>query len=97
MTDTGRVRQTNEDQFLSTELTKAMRVWQTTLSEPVAQVGEERAHMFLVADGMGGHQAGEHASALAVIAIEQFTLNTSSRRPRSELVRSPQRRRITRR
>jgi protein phosphatase len=32
--------------------------------------------LFLVADGMGGHQAGEHASALAVVAIEQFTLNT---------------------
>ena len=32
--------------------------------------------MFLVADGMGGHRAGEQASALAVVAIEQFTLNT---------------------
>ncbi|HYU79632.1 MAG TPA: protein phosphatase 2C domain-containing protein, partial [Vicinamibacterales bacterium] len=36
----------------------------------------ERAHVFLVADGMGGHRAGERASALAVVAIEQFTLNT---------------------
>ena len=25
---------------------------------------------------MGGHRAGEQASALAVVAIEQFTLNT---------------------
>ena len=32
--------------------------------------------MFLVADGMGGHRAGERASALAVAAIEQFTLNS---------------------
>ena len=31
--------------------------------------------MFLVADGMGGHAAGEKASALAVAAVEQFTLN----------------------
>jgi serine/threonine protein phosphatase PrpC len=76
LTDTGRVRATNEDQFLCAELTKAMRVWQTTLSEPKAQFGEERGHLFLVADGMGGHRAGEHASALAVMAIEQFTLNT---------------------
>src|SRR4029079_3507416 len=30
----------------------------------------------LVADGMGGHRTGEAASALAVVAIEQFTLNT---------------------
>ena len=76
MTDKGRVRSTNEDQFLCAELTKAMRVWQTTLPEPKAQVGDERGHLFLAADGMGGHRAGEQASALAVAAIEQFTLNT---------------------
>ena len=76
ITGTGKVRQTNEDQFLIAELTKSMRVWQTSLPEPKVQVGEERAHLFLVADGMGGHQAGERASALAVAAIEQFTLNT---------------------
>jgi serine/threonine protein phosphatase PrpC len=76
ITDKGRVRPSNEDQFLSAELTKAMRIWQTSLPEPKAQFGMERGHLFLVADGMGGHRAGEHASALAVVAIEQFTLNT---------------------
>src|SRR5438552_3319168 len=76
VTDKGKVRANNEDQFLIAELTKAMRVWQTSLPEPKLQVGEERAHLFLVADGMGGHRAGERASALAVVAIEQFTLNT---------------------
>jgi serine/threonine protein phosphatase PrpC len=76
ITDKGRVRPTNEDQFLSAELTKAMRIWQTSLPEPKRQFGEERGHLFLVADGMGGHRAGEQASALAVVAIEQFTLNT---------------------
>ena len=76
ITDRGKVRTTNEDQFLIAELTKAMRVWQTSLPEPKLQVGEEHAHLFLVADGMGGHRAGERASALAVVAIEQFTLNT---------------------
>jgi protein phosphatase len=76
VTDKGKVRSSNEDQFLIAELTKAMRVWQTSLPEPKMQVGEERAHLFLVADGMGGHQAGERASALAVAAIEHFTLNS---------------------
>src|SRR5215212_6666861 len=76
ITDKGRVRPTNEDQFLIAELTKSMRVWQTSLPEPKLQVGEDRAHLFLVADGMGGHQAGERASTIAVAAIEQFTLNT---------------------
>ena len=76
ITDKGRVRPSNEDQFLIAELTKAMRISHTSLPEPHVRFGEERAHLFLVADGMGGHQAGETASALAVVAIEQFTLNT---------------------
>jgi serine/threonine protein phosphatase PrpC len=76
ITDTGSVRPSNEDQFLIAELSKNMRVWQTSLPEPKLQVGDDRAHLFLVADGMGGHQAGERASAIAVAAIEQFTLNT---------------------
>jgi protein phosphatase len=76
ITDKGKVRPNNEDQFLIAELTKAMRVWQTSLPEPTLQAGEERAHLFLVADGMGGQHGGERASALAVVAIEQFTLNT---------------------
>ena len=76
ITDAGKLRESNEDQFLIAELTKRMQVWQTSLPEPQLQVGEDRAHLFLVADGMGGHRAGERASALAVAAIEQFTLNT---------------------
>ena len=76
MTDPGKVRKSNEDQFLIAELSKRMQVWQTSLPEPKLQVGEDRAHLFLVADGMGGHSAGERASAIAVAAIEQFTLNT---------------------
>ena len=76
-TDRGRVRRTNEDQFLIAELTKAMHVRQTSLNEPPAKFGDQHhAHLFLVADGMGGHHGGEHASALAVTVIEQFALNT---------------------
>jgi serine/threonine protein phosphatase PrpC len=76
ITDKGKMRTSNEDQFLIAELTKSMRVWQTSLPEPKMQVGQEHAHLFVVADGMGGHQAGEQASGLAVVAIEQYTLNT---------------------
>jgi serine/threonine protein phosphatase PrpC len=76
LTDIGKVRDTNEDQFLIAELTKTMRIWHTSLPEPKTQFGAERGHLFLVADGMGGHRAGEHASAMAVAAIEHFTLNT---------------------
>jgi protein phosphatase len=76
ITDKGKIRNSNEDQFLIAELSKRMRVMQTSLPEPKLQVGEDRAHLFLVADGMGGHAAGERASSIAVAAIEQFTLNT---------------------
>ena len=76
ITDPGKVRKTNEDQFLIAELSKRMQVWQTSLPEPKLQIGEDRAHLLLVADGMGGQPAGERASAIAVAAIEQFTLNT---------------------
>ena len=76
ITDRGKVRVCNEDQFLIAELSKAMRVWQTSLPEPKVQTGDDRAHLLLVADGMGGARAGERASATAVAAIEQFMLNS---------------------
>src|SRR4029453_16283346 len=71
VTDRGRVRPSNDDQFLTAELTKTMRIWQTSLPEPKTQLGVDRGHLFLVADGMGGRRTGEEASALAVVAIEQ--------------------------
>ena len=76
LTDVGCVRESNEDQFLVADLAKTMRIWHTSLPEPKVRFGNERGHLFLVADGMGGHNGGECASAMAVAAIEQFTLNT---------------------
>ena len=76
LTDRGTVRESNEDQFLIAELTKTMRTWYTSLPETKPLFGNERGHLFLVADGMGGHSAGEKASSIAVAAIEQFTLNS---------------------
>src|SRR5262245_31394596 len=76
LTHPGRVRESNEDSFLVAELRKVMKVAETNLPQPPAWYSEERGHLFLMADGMGGHQAGERASALAVMAVEEFLLNT---------------------
>jgi protein phosphatase len=75
-TDPGRVRSHNEDQFLIADLTRALQVRQTSLRQPAVWYAAPRAHLFLVADGVGGHAAGERASALAVSTIEGFVLDT---------------------
>lgn len=76
LTDVGKRRKQNEDQFLIAELQKALRVRQSSLVQPKTQYSDESGYLFVVADGMGGHQAGEQASALAVGTIEGFVLNT---------------------
>ena len=53
LTDTGRVRRNNEDRVLAIEHT-GTNIW-----------GAESAGIYLIADGLGGHQAGEVASEMA--------------------------------
>jgi protein phosphatase len=73
-TDRGRVRDSNEDQFLVAELSRTLRVRQTSLPQPPQQRSRSRGHVLLVADGMGGHAGGEVASALTVESIEAFVV-----------------------
>jgi serine/threonine protein phosphatase PrpC len=74
--DRGRVRGSNEDQFLVAELAKLLRIEQSTLPEPGTQLGNVHGHLFLVADGMGGHAGGEIASRIAASTIEECLLNS---------------------
>jgi protein phosphatase len=77
LTDRGRVRDSNEDNFLVGELARTLWVHQSSLPERHTQHARtrNRAYVLLVADGMGGHEAGEVASALTVSAIEDFVLH----------------------
>jgi PPM family protein phosphatase len=75
LTDRGKVRPTNEDHFLIAELARILWVRQTSLPQTPTHHGRNRGHLFLVADGMGGHKAGEVASALSVASVERFVLH----------------------
>jgi serine/threonine protein phosphatase PrpC len=79
LTDRGQVRPSNEDHFLIAELARTLWIRQTSLPQAKMQYGRNRGHVLLVADGMGGHQAGEIASALSVDSIETFVLHLLKR------------------
>jgi protein phosphatase len=79
MSDRGQVRPSNEDSFAIVELARTMYVHQTNLPQATPRFSSHRGHGFLVADGVGGREGGEVASALAVECIEGFLLNTLKR------------------
>ncbi len=79
LSDRGQIRPTNEDRFVIVELTRTMNVLQSNVPQAKSKYSSHRGHVFLVADGMGGHEAGDVASALTVQSIEEFLLNTLRR------------------
>jgi serine/threonine protein phosphatase PrpC len=75
LSDRGQVEPSNEDRFLI--LDPPLHAHQTGL--PLLEIphGSPPGCVFLVADGMAGHPAGEVASSLAVEAVERFLLKFS--------------------
>jgi protein phosphatase len=78
LTDRGQKRDNNEDQFLVADLSRSMLVHQTSLDldDHTRLFGGTQGSLLLVADGMGGHAAGERASTLAVDGVARYVLNT---------------------
>jgi protein phosphatase len=79
LSDPGRKRDSNEDCFAIAELARTLQVHHTNHPQFRTSVSSHRAYVFLIADGMGGKNAGEIASGLSVTTIEDFLLNTLKR------------------
>ncbi len=77
ITDRGRVRESNQDQFLIADLHKEMNVEASSVAfDPRRVTGDSMAKLMMVADGMGGMNAGEVASELATKSTAYFLLNS---------------------
>jgi protein phosphatase len=68
LTHTGKVRETNQDNFLLASLHKRMQVHFTSLQNltELPLEGERLAYLAMVADGVGGGLGGDQASRLAI-------------------------------
>jgi serine/threonine protein phosphatase PrpC len=75
-TEIGRVRETNQDQFMIADLRKSIVVHHSSLGydKETQFSGATRAKLLIVADGMGGYEGGERASWMAVEGIVQYLL-----------------------
>ena len=71
----GLVRPNNEDQYLVTKLTRSLETVLTSLpAGDVPARAEEVNYLMLLADGMGGHAAGEVASRLVISSLVSLGL-----------------------
>lgn len=74
LTDIGKVREINEDQFVIATLRKTVRLRHTSLADTglVARLAGVESTLFVIADGVGGRPGGELASTSAVSALLEY-------------------------
>ena len=66
LTDIGRARETNEDAYLVSRIGRYLERLSSNVPEALVPRLEESGYIMIVADGMGGHAAGEVASHTAI-------------------------------
>jgi protein phosphatase len=74
ITDRGCVRPNNEDQFLIAELERSILVQHSSVPQHdgTTLTANPQGRIMIVADGMGGHEGGEVASAVAIDAMARY-------------------------
>jgi protein phosphatase len=76
LSDTGKVRSNNEDHYLVGRFGRTLETLLTNLPEgEVPACSQDTGHAVVVADGMGGHAAGEVASRSAIRTLVDLVLH----------------------
>jgi serine/threonine protein phosphatase PrpC len=78
LTDRGRVRESNQDNFLIVDISKSVDVRHSSLSkESIAgRFGSASGQLFVVADGVGGGPSGDRASEATIRALLRYVGET---------------------
>ena len=74
ITDRGLVRATNQDQFLVADLSRGMTTLHGSLPAHSGEIQALQGRLLVVADGMGGYEGGDLASAIAVDTFATFVV-----------------------
>ena len=78
VTDKGKVRESNQDNFLIVDISKSVAVRHSSLSPDSlgGRFGAAGGHLFVVADGVGGGPEGDRASEGAITALLGYVSET---------------------
>jgi protein phosphatase len=78
LTHAGKIREANEDNFLIVDVRKSVLIRHSSLPAKTLadRFGSADAHLFVVADGVGGGPRGDLASAATVTALLKYVSET---------------------